>query len=106
MIKRNYKLTAVFTSVLLASTVLAACTEVPQRAVTHNALEDCERQVEEVSALLSMLHRLDANKAQLFSARNSVMASRYSNNEMCFTANVDNLLLQVDKTFNLTNEAK
>lgn len=80
--------------------------EVPQRVVTHNALEDCERQVEEVSALLSVLHRLDTNKAQLFSARNSVMASRYSNNEMCFTANVDNLLLQVDKTFNLTNEAK
>lgn len=27
MTKRNYKLTAVFTSVLLASTVLAACTD-------------------------------------------------------------------------------
>lgn len=27
MIKRNYKLTVVFTSVLLASTVLAACTD-------------------------------------------------------------------------------
>lgn len=83
-----------------------AGTEVPRGVATHNALEDCLRQVKEVSALLSVLHRLDTNILQLFSARHSVMASRYANNETCFTANVDNLLLQVDKVFGLTNETK
>lgn len=81
-------------------------TEVPRGVATHNALEDCKRQAKEVSALLSVLHRLDTNRSQLFSARHSVMASRYANNETCFTANVDNLLLQVDKIFGLTNETK
>ena len=80
--------------------------DVPKAVVTHNALEDCIRQAKELSALLSLLHRLDTNRLQLFSARHSVMASRYANNETCFTANVDNLLLQVDKIFGLTNETK
>lgn len=78
--------------------------EVPQRVVTHNALEDCERQVEEVSALLSMLHRVSKNKQNLINAYHGLSAGRKLNDEKQLISNVDNLLSQVAKTFNLPTE--
>lgn len=80
--------------------------EVPVQPVTHNALEDCIRQAKEVSALLSMLHRLSQNKQNLINAYNGLVACRKSGNETHLLSNVDNVLYQIGKTFSLPVEVE
>lgn len=80
--------------------------EVPVQPVTHNALEDCIRQAEEVSALLSMLHRLGQNKQNLINAYDGLAACRKLKNENHLLPNVDNVLYQIGKTFSLPVEVE
>lgn len=75
--------------------------EVSKPTVTHNALEDCIRQVKEVTALLSTLHRLGKNRQNLINAYNGLVACRRSNDETHLFSNVDNVLYQIGKTFSL-----
>lgn len=80
--------------------------EVPVQPVTHNALEDCIRQAKEVSALLSMLHRLGQNKQNLINAYDGLAACRKLKNENHLLPNVDNVLYQIGKTFSLPVEVE
>lgn len=80
--------------------------EVSKPTVTHNALEDCIRQVKEVTALLSTLHRLGKNRQNLINAYNGLVACRRSNDETHLFSNVDNVLYQIGKTFSLPMEVE
>ncbi len=80
--------------------------EMPKSPVTHNALEDCIRQAKEVSAMLSMLHRLSQNKQNLINAYDGLAACRKSDNETHLLSNVDNVLYQIGKTFSLPVEVE
>lgn len=74
---------------------------VPKSVVTHNALEDCKRQVKDVSALLSMLRRVSENKQNLINAHHGLTACRKLTPDSRLNSNVDNLLHQVAKVFSL-----
>lgn len=79
---------------------------VSKPTVTHNALEDCIRQVKEVTALLSTLHRLGKHRQNLLNAYNGLVACRRSNDETHLFSNIDNVLYQIGKTFSLPVEVE
>ena len=80
--------------------------DIPKQEANHNALDDCIRQVKEVTDLLSTLHTLGKNRQNLINSYNGLEACRKSNSETYLLENVDNVLYQIGKTFSLPVEVE